>query len=66
MPAVKDVGEPCEGEPHARFDGGREETNASRLTPRGAQAPPAYPTTPDLEPGLLLVPESHERGGSRK
>jgi len=49
MPAVKDVGEPCEGEPHARFDGGREETNASRLTPRGAQAPPAYPTTPFAE-----------------
>jgi hypothetical protein len=36
MPAVKDVGEPCEGEPHARFDRGREETNASRLTPRAA------------------------------
>jgi hypothetical protein len=30
MPAVKDVGEPCEEKPHARFDGGREETNASR------------------------------------
>ena len=44
MPAVKDVGEPCEGEPHARFDGGREETNASRLIAAQRQAPPAYPT----------------------
>jgi len=26
MPAVKNVGEPCAGEPHARFDGRREET----------------------------------------
>jgi Group II intron, maturase-specific domain len=43
MPAVKDVGEPCEGKPHARFDGGREETNASRLKRRaasGASRPP--------------------------
>ncbi len=27
MPAVKDVGEPCAGEPHARFDGRVEETH---------------------------------------
>src|SRR5262249_50809500 len=27
---VNDVGEPCEGKPHARFDGGREETSATR------------------------------------
>jgi hypothetical protein len=40
MPAVKDVGEPCEGEPRARFEGGREESNASRLTPRGASRLP--------------------------
>jgi hypothetical protein len=44
MPALKDVGEPCEGKPHARFDGGREETNASRLNPAQHPAPPAYPT----------------------
>jgi hypothetical protein len=44
MPAVKDVGEPCEGKPHARFDGGWEETNASRLMPRGARRLP--PTRP--------------------
>ena len=44
MPAVKDVGEPCAGEPHARFDGGREETNANRHHPERRQAPLAYPT----------------------
>ena len=44
MPTVKNVGEPCAGEPHARFDGGREETRASRQR-RAAQAPPVYPTT---------------------
>ncbi len=32
MPAVKDVGEPCAGEPHARFDGGWEETRPVGLT----------------------------------
>jgi hypothetical protein len=29
---VKDVGEPCAGEPHARFDGGWEETRPVGLT----------------------------------
>ena len=46
MPAVKDVGEPCEEKPHARFDGGREETNASRRNVARPKAPPAYPTAP--------------------
>jgi hypothetical protein len=32
MPAVKDVGEPCAGEPHARFDGRALETE--RYGPR--------------------------------
>jgi len=54
MPAVKDVGEPCEGEPHARFDGGREETNASRLIAARRPAPPAYPTATAL-PALLFL-----------
>ena len=31
MPAVNDVGEPCAGEPHARFDGGRLETERRPL-----------------------------------
>ena len=47
MPAVKDVGEPCEGEPHARFDGGREETSASRLMPRDVRRL-AYPTVTEM------------------
>ena len=29
MPAVNDVGEPCAGEPHARFDGRELETERS-------------------------------------
>jgi len=45
MPAVNGVGEPCAGEPHARFDGGREETNdGGRRNAARRQAPLAYPT----------------------
>jgi hypothetical protein len=36
---MKHVGEPCAGEPHARFDGGWLETGAHRT------APAAYPVT---------------------
>ena len=32
MPPVKDVGEPCAGEPHARFDGRGLETERYRVT----------------------------------
>src|SRR3954453_16033976 len=42
MPAVKNVGEPCAGEPHARFDGGREETSDTRprrATPGASRLP---------------------------
>jgi hypothetical protein len=47
MPAVKNVGEPCAGEPHARIDGGREETGTSRHQPRGARRlSPTRPTSP--------------------
>ena len=45
MPAVKNVGELCAGEPHARFDvaaGGNQTSRAS--TRRAAQAPLADPT----------------------
>jgi hypothetical protein len=37
MPAVNDVGEPCAGEPHARFDGRGLETGGKRC--RTAPAP---------------------------
>ena len=50
MPAVKNVGEPCAGEPHARIDGGREETSASRHPPRGARR--LSPTRPTSRIGL--------------
>jgi len=45
MPAVKNVGEPCAREPHARFEvaaGGNQASRAS--TCRAAQAPLADPT----------------------
>ena len=48
MPTVKNVGEPCAGEPHARFEvaaGGNQASRAS--TCRGAQAPLADPTYPN-------------------
>jgi len=46
MPAVKDVGEPCAGEPHARIDGGREETSTSRLPLCGCgRLSPTRPTS---------------------
>ena len=44
MPAVKNVGEPCAGEPHARFEvaaGGNQTSRAS--TCRAVQAPPVDP-----------------------
>jgi hypothetical protein len=48
MPTVKDVGEPCEEKPHARFDGGREETNASRQRRHGARRLPPTRPLPDV------------------
>ena len=45
MPPVKNVGEPCAREPHARFEvaaGGNQASRAS--TCRAAQAPLADPT----------------------
>ena len=45
MPAAKNVGEPCAGEPHARFEvaaGGNQTSRAS--TRRAVQAPLADPT----------------------
>ena len=34
MPAVNNVGEPCAGEPHARFDGRGLETEHDNVSPR--------------------------------
>ena len=47
-PPVKDVGEPCAGKPHARFDGRRLETEPT------VTAPAAYPTAPVAHLGLRL------------
>jgi hypothetical protein len=43
MPTVKNVGEPCAREPHARFEVAAGGNQASRLR-RAAQAPLADPT----------------------
>ena len=61
MPTVKNVGEPCAGEPHARFDGGREETSDSRLR----RATPGASRLPDQPPPLVALASSSgasERG----
>jgi hypothetical protein len=43
MPAVKNVGEPCAGEPHARFEVAAGGNQTSRPC-RAVQAPPVDPT----------------------
>src|SRR5215212_1585498 len=49
MPPAKNVGEPCAGEPHARFDAAAGGNQASRQA-RAAPAPPADPTaTPEFD-----------------
>ena len=48
MPAVNDVGEPCAGEPHARFDGRALETEQPG---RALRFPGRWPTTPPRRPG---------------
>jgi hypothetical protein len=60
MPAVKNVGEPCAGEPHARFDGGREETGTgrhSRAEP-GASRLPDHPQIDRHKWGVRQPPRS--------
>jgi hypothetical protein len=57
MPAVKNVGEPCAGEPHARFEvaaGGNQASRAS--TCRAAQAPLADPTNRHYVDGWVMWP----------
>ena len=45
MPTVKNVGEPCAGEPHARIDAAARGNQISRAsTRRAVQAPLADPT----------------------
>src|SRR6266511_3797778 len=48
---VKDVGEPCEGEPHARFDAAAGGDQRQSVTPHGAKRLP--PTRPRLGLGVV-------------
>lgn len=56
MPPVKDVGEPGAGEPHARFDGGREETSASRPRPHDVRRLPPTRPPPHRRRRSLILP----------
>ena len=67
MPPVKNVGKPCAGEPHARFDGRGLETEAipamvEAKAARGetpAGAPDLQPNhSPPRQPPTLLVRDS--------
>src|SRR6478735_9152207 len=61
MPAVNDVGEPCAGEPHNRFDGRELETERLvRVTEVGQ--PDGKPRAPRL---LDLTPQPSHRANSR-
>jgi hypothetical protein len=63
MPAVKNVGEPCAGEPHARIDaaaGGNQTSRAS--TCRAVQAPLADPTKSLCGSMQTAAPEWIRRG----
>jgi hypothetical protein len=63
MPAVNDVGEPCAGEPHARFDGRELETEPrTRAKVTGMEQPTGKPAAEhhhrfqDLQPGETTAP----------
>jgi hypothetical protein len=67
MPAVKDVGEPGAGEPHARFDeaaGGIRCQSGSHM-PHGAGAS-RRPYRHPVGPALSLLPPSGSRRATRK
>src|SRR6266540_1659971 len=61
MPAVKNVGEPCAGEPHARFEVAAGGNLASRHC-RAALAPPADPTSRSRRRVELLASTSAPDG----
>jgi hypothetical protein len=64
MPTVKDVGEPCAGEPHARFEvaaGGNR--NQSAIAARN-WAPPADPTARNENQLACLVRSVEAHGSS--
>src|SRR6266581_4544028 len=56
MPAVKDVGEPCAGEPHARFEVAAGGNRNQSATPRGTgRLPPTLHAGCTGEAGLRLA-----------
>jgi hypothetical protein len=55
MPAVKGVGEPCAGEPHARFDGRELETEQAMAADQGSPRETAGP-----EPGPTYSPSPRQ------
>ncbi len=59
---MKNVGEPCAGEPHARFDAAAGGNQASRLD-RAAPAPPADPTATGRVLGPRLRREARSASG---
>jgi len=65
MPSVKNVGEPCAGEPHARFDAaaGGNQHQSGQHGPRGARRLP--PTLPRRRPNEVsrYIDEHHGRFG---
>src|SRR6266511_3659053 len=63
MPAVKNVGEPCAGEPHARFEVAAGGNLASRHC-RAALAPPADPTA--IRPRPSASPPGRQRSSVRR
>jgi hypothetical protein len=62
MPAVKGVGEPCAGKPHARIDvaAGGNRNQSGQHVPRGTRRLP-----PTLQRGVEIVTFSH-RSASRR
>ena len=51
MPTVKNVGEPCAGEPHARIEvaAGGDQRQSGQHAPRGAEASRRPYVRPELE-----------------
>ena len=73
MPAVNDVGEPCAGEPHARFDGRGLETEARNLTtvagvaqPTGKPAEHRPQALPQEKPPRQSPTVQNRRPGQRR
>jgi len=59
MPAVNDVGEPCAGEPHARFDGRGLETEHpghGHGEEQSGGKPPGHQRLRALNPGTATAP----------